>query len=137
LHSAQACSKWDRLLFGQARFRERRQGASGFHGHAGTVDHHLLHLHLVDGDGAGLVQADGLDRSQRFHGLQAAHQHVVLAHPANAQSQVDGGGRRQPFGDGGCGQGNGGARHLHQSVAAQQADQETRRRTPPGTSVTN
>ena len=43
--------------------------------------------HLVLGEGAGLVGADGGDAAQRLHGVQPFHQGTALGHPTHTKAQ--------------------------------------------------
>ncbi len=63
---------------------EQRHGA----GHAAVIRaQEFLHGHQVLGQGAGLVGADQVHRSQRLNGIQAFDQGVAARHPLTAHGQ--------------------------------------------------
>ncbi len=77
----------------------------------------------IAGNGAGLIQADGLHGPQGFHRVQMADQDMVPAHVPDAQGQGGGGCGRQPFRHRGGGQADGGAQHLQPAPAPDKAHQ--------------
>ena len=108
----------------------RRIAAAAYQVVAGTGDD-VAGGHLVLGQGAGLVRADDGDRAQRFNRGQAAGDRLALCHALHAKRQRDGEDGRQPFGNGGDGEADGGeqdfakreavesdADHQHQSGKA-------------------
>jgi hypothetical protein len=66
-----------------------------------------LHRHLVAGERAGLVGADGGDRAQGLHRRQAADDGVARGHALHADGERDGHDGGQALGDGGHGEADG------------------------------
>ncbi len=84
----------------------------------------LAGRHLVEGQGAGLVGTDHRRAAQGFDGGQFLDDGVALGHAVHTQGQGHRYHRRQSFGNGGDGEGNGGHRRAHQVVAPPQSEQE-------------
>ena len=62
---------------------------------------HLDHLHPVQGQRAGLVDAQHGDTAQRLHGRQLPDHHLTAQHAGHADRQGGGRDRRQSLGHGG------------------------------------
>ena len=72
-----------------------------------------LHCHQVLGQGAGLIGADGIHRTERLDHRQPAHYGVAAGHLAGAQGQGEGQHDRQALGNGGDGQTERIKRNIH------------------------
>src|SRR5690606_13419798 len=82
---------------------ELADGRVALPGHLDLVAHHreANRRHLVLGERAGLVRADGRGAAERLDGGQAADERVALHHLAHAERQVNGDDGRQALGYGG------------------------------------
>lgn len=84
----------------------------------GEVGDDALYRHLVTGEGAGLVRADGGNRAQGLDRRQAADDRVTGSHPLNPDRQGDGHDRWQPLGNRRNGKAGCSEKGLYQVVVA-------------------
>ena len=82
------------------------------------------HGHLVPGQGSGLVGADDRGAAQGLDRRQPADQRVPLDHPPHPEGQGDGDDRGEGLRDDGHGERHAEDEHLHQGLAAQEAERD-------------
>ena len=100
-------------LVALARQRQRPRRSPGLHD-----------LHLVLGQGAGLVRADERGRAKRLDGFEVAHQDLPLGHLLGAPGQREGHRRQQRLGHQCHGDTDGEDEAVLERVAHQQGDEE-------------
>ncbi len=92
--------------------------------HGAPIHPDLPDRHLVGGQRARLVGANGRCRAQRVHSLEPPDDGVAPGHAVDADGEGNGHHRRQPFWDGRDRRGQSKQEHLLERKSAQQAQQQ-------------
>ena len=83
--------------------------------------------HLVEGQGARLIQTDGLHTAEGFYRVKPADEHMMPTHVEDTQGQSGRGDRGQSFRNRGHGKRDGTLEHLQQAIALQDPNAEHER----------